>query len=68
MRHFITIPELLESSRGSVKAVAERLGCDRHTVSKYARDRDANSHAVVNGKLMAVFGKRGKHRHESEAV
>ncbi|NUU68446.1 protein ninH [Enterobacteriaceae bacterium BIT-l23] len=68
MRQFTTIPELLISTRGSMKAVAERLGCDRATVRKYARDREAQSHAVVNGKLMAVFGKRGKHRHESEAV
>lgn len=58
-----TIPELLVSTFGNMTEVARRLNANRATVTKYARDRKGEFHAVVNGVLMTHHGKwrtRGK--------
>lgn len=55
-----TIPELLVKTRGNQTAVSRILGVDRITVAKYARDRDATEHAVVNGTLMVISMRKDK--------
>lgn len=57
-----SIPEMLIKTRGNQAAVAEILHCSMVTVYKYARDYNAERHAVINGRLMSAFGERGKNR------
>ncbi|HEI8866106.1 TPA: protein ninH [Serratia odorifera] len=55
-----TIPDMLVETRGNMAEVARRLGINRSTVYKYAYDRTAQLHVVVNGVFMAAIGRRGK--------
>ena len=55
-----TIPDLLVTTRGNMSEVSKILGVHRTTVCKYARDRDAKHHAIINGVFMAAQGKRGR--------
>jgi hypothetical protein len=55
-----TIPELLIETRGNQTEVARRMTCSRGTVLKYSRDTKGERHAIVNGVLMVMQGKRGR--------
>lgn len=61
MNHEVkTIPDMLVKTRGNMSEVSRALGVTRATVYKYANDRDAKHHAIVNGIFMASQGKRGR--------
>lgn len=51
-----TIPELLIQTRGNQTEVARILKCNRATVKKYANDKDAKMHVIVNDVLMVHRG------------
>jgi len=49
--HVTTVPAMLAVHGGNITKVAERLGAERGTISKYKDDPDAEHHAIVNGVL-----------------
>lgn len=63
-----TIPDLLVTTRGNQSEVARILEVNRSTVMKYARDRGAVGHIVVNGRLMVRTVRREEIHDEKELV
>lgn len=62
MNHEITtIPEMLIAAHGNQSEVGRRLNCHRNTVNRYALDKDAKRHVIINGQLMVKQGQRGRH-------
>lgn len=61
-----TIPELLVTTRGNITSLARQLNASRSTIHKYARDFNANQHAIVNGVLMVFRGQLGAHKREGK--
>lgn len=47
-----TIPELLIKARGNQTQVAKWINCNRGTVGKYVTDVKAETHVIINGRLM----------------
>ncbi|QGU87061.1 protein ninH [Erwinia sorbitola] len=61
-----TIPELLIKTRGNQTEVARMLKSSRGTIKKYAGDRKAQRHAIVNGTLMIFRGEQGIWKRRAE--
>lgn len=49
-----TIPELLIKARGNQTQVSRWINCNRGTVGKYVTDVKAESHVIINGRLMVT--------------
>lgn len=47
-----TIPELMIKHYGNMTEVGRLIGANRVTIRKYVRDASAESHIVINGRLM----------------
>ena len=47
-----TIPDLLIKHYGNMTEVGRLIGANRGTSRKYVRDARAESHIVINGRLM----------------
>ncbi|WP_423140282.1 protein ninH [Providencia alcalifaciens] len=64
-----TIPELLVKHYGNMTEVGRLIGANRATIRKYVRDASAESHIVINGRLMVRHrgGDRWKCKESQEA-
>ncbi|WP_415891045.1 protein ninH [Providencia rettgeri] len=51
-----TIPELLIKYYGNMTEVGRVIGANRGTIRKYVRDASAESHIIINGRLMVCSG------------
>lgn len=49
-----TIPELLIKARGNQTKVSRWINCNRGTAGKYVTDVKAESHVIINGRLMVT--------------
>lgn len=61
-----TIPDLLIKHYGNMTEIGRLIGANRGTIRKYAHDANAESHVVINGRLMVRH--RGGARWESKIL